>query len=131
MKASRIFFGFWTLAFLLFAYWQFNDPDPEIWVSIYVYAALMSGLAAAGKYPLIPLLTGAVLCLLGGIYLFPASVSEWVSQEWQQQDLSMKTIDMEEARETFGLLLISAVTATAAGLGWHKKKTAEKLRMSA
>lgn len=131
MKASRIFFGFWTLAFLLFAYWQINDPDPEIWVSLYVYAALMSGLAAAGRYPLIPLLAGAVLCLVGGIYFFPASVSEWVGQEWQQQDLSMKTIDMEEARESFGLLLVSLVTATAAALGWRKKRTPERPKIGA
>jgi predicted transporter len=126
MKTSSIFFGFWTLAFLLFAYWQFNDPDPAIWVSIYAYAALMSALAATRRYPLIPLLTGAMLCLLGGIYFFPASVSDWVMQEWQQQDLSMKTLAMEEARESFGLLIVSGITGIAALLGWQKKRKARR-----
>lgn len=121
-KAVPIFFGFWTLAFLLFAYWQFNDPDPIIWVSIYAYAAIMSALAAAGRYPVILLLSSSVLCLVGGIYFFPASISSWVMQEWQQQDLSMKTMEMEEARESFGLLLVAGITGLAALLGWQKKR---------
>lgn len=131
MKASRIFFGFWTLAFLLFAYWQFNDPDPEIWVSVYVYGAIMSGLAATERYPLIPLLTGAVLCLLGSLYFFPQSVSDWVAQEWEQQDLSMKTMDMEEARESFGLMIIFIITSIAAWMGWRKKQGTERPKANA
>lgn len=131
IKASRIFFGFWTLAFLLFAFWQFNDPDPEVWVSIYVYAAIMSGLAATERYPLIPLLAGAALCLLGSIYFFPSSVNEWVVQEWEQQDLSMKTVDMEEARESFGLLIIFIITGSAAWLGWRKKQDTERPKANA
>lgn len=130
-KASRIFFGFWTLAFVLFAYWQFNDPDPEVWVSIYAYAAIMSGLAATERYPLVLLLAGTVLFLLGAVYFFPASVSEWVMQEWHQQDLSMKSPEMEEARESFGLLIVSIITGTAAWLGWRKKQLSGRLKASA
>lgn len=131
MTASRIFFSFWTLAFILFAYWQINDPDPEIWVTLYVYAAIMSGLAATERYPLILLLLSAGLCLLGAIYFFPASVSNWIMQEWQQQDLSMKSPEMEEARESFGLLIVSIISATAAWLGWRKKQLAGRLKANA
>ena len=35
MKFNKIFFGIWIFIFALFAFWQFNDPDPEVWVSIY------------------------------------------------------------------------------------------------
>lgn len=130
-QIPRLFFGFCSLLFLLFAYWQWNDPDPLVWISIYGYAALMSALAAFGRYPVPLLLAGAVAGFMGGLYFFPASVSDWVLQEWQQQDLSMKTLDMEEARESFGLLIISVVMATGAYVGWRKKRSAGELKVSA
>lgn len=128
-RIPRFLFGLCSLLFLLFAYWQWNDPDPEVWVSIYALAAVLSALAAFDRYPLPLLLAGAVACLLGGIYFFPASVSEWVVQEWQQQDLSMKTLSMEEARESFGLLIISMVMASEAYVGWRKKGRAGALNI--
>lgn len=121
-RGSSIFFGIWSLLFIVSAYLQLNDVDAWIWVGIYLIAAGMSALAALGRYPLIPLAVGAVLCLIGTIYLFPASVSEWIAQEWEQQDLTMKTMAMEEARESFGLLLIAIVFIVALWVGWRKKK---------
>ena len=118
----RIFFGLWCLLFLLFAYWQLNDPDTEIWVSIYGVAVVLSAMAVVGRFSMPVLFTVIGLCLLGSIYYFPNSVSEWVQQEWQQQDLSMKTLDMEEARESFGLLIIAIVMSVAAFFGWQSKK---------
>jgi hypothetical protein len=129
-QIPRLMFGFCSLLFLLFAYWQWNDPDPEVWVSIYGFAAILSALAAFGRYPLFVLLTAATLGFLGGLYFFPASVSEWVLQEWQQQDLSMKTLNMEEARESFGLLIISVVLSFAAYAGWRKKHSAGAIEVS-
>lgn len=120
--ASSIFFGIWSILFTISAYLQINDPDPFIWVSIYLIAAVMSALAAMHRYPLIPLVLIAVLCLIGSIYYFPPSVSDWIAQEWQQQDLTMKTASMEESRESLGLLLIAVVTGVAIYLGWRKKK---------
>ena|SRR5690554_749160 len=121
-KAWSIFFSIWSLLFIVSAFVQLNDIDGWIWVGIYLAAAGMSALAAWGRYPMTPLAIGAVLCLIGTIYLFPASVSEWIIQEWEQQDLTMKTMDMEEGRESFGLLLIAVVFITALWLGWRKKK---------
>ena len=129
-QIPRLFFGFCSLMFLLFAYWQWNDPDPLVWISIYGYAALMSALAAFGRYPVPLLLAGAVAGFIGGLYFFPASVSDWVLQEWQQQDLSMKTLDMEEARESFGLLIISVVMATGTYVGWRKNRGAGAFKVS-
>ena len=129
-QIARLFFGFCSLLFLLFAYWQWNDPDPVLWMSIYGYAAVLSALAAVGRYPIPLLLTGAIAGFMGGLYFFPASVSEWVLQEWQQQDLSMKTLDMEEARESFGLLIISGIMSLAALVGWRKKRNAGALEVS-
>lgn len=129
-KMSRLFFGFCSLLFLLFAYWQWNDPDPEVWVSIYVFGAVMSAFAAFGKFFVTVLFSAAIVGILGSIFYFPASVSEWILQEWQQADLSMKTIDMEEARESFGLLIISAVMGLAAFVGWRKKRSKDTAGIS-
>jgi len=117
----KYFFSFWVLVFLLFAYWQINDPDPEIWVSIYVIAALFSGMAVRGKHPLIPLGIAIVACIIGAVYFFPDSVSEWIGFELENKDLTMKTKESEEARETFGLLIVAIVLSVSAFFGWKKK----------
>lgn len=122
MSASRIFFLVWSILFLLFAYWQWNDPDPEVWVSIYCFAAVVCALAAFGRNYIPLLVTAAIAAFLGGLYLFPASVRDWILQEWQQADLSMKTPDMEVARESFGLFIVSVIIGLAAYRGWVKKQ---------
>ncbi|MEX2595277.1 MAG: transmembrane 220 family protein [Anditalea sp.] len=121
--ATSIFFGIWSLLFIISAYLQLNDIDSWVWVIIYLIAAVMSALAAMQRYPLTPLIIGTVLCLIGVVYFFPPSVGEWIAQEWQQQDLTMKTMAMEEARESFGLLLIAIVFSVAIFMGWRKRKT--------
>ena len=122
VQISRIFFAFWALFFILFGYWQWNDPDPEVWISIYGFAAIMSALAYFKRFFVPLLIISAVAALLGALYFFPPSVSNWIAQEWQQGDLSMKTVNMEEARESFGLLLVSLVMGLAAYAGWLNKR---------
>lgn len=118
---NRFFFIFWILAFMLFAYWQFNDPDPHIWVPVYLVAALYSGMALKGVHPLMPLGVVILACVVGAVYFYPDSVTEWVGYELAQKDLSMKTQASEEARETFGLLIIAAVLTYSFVLGWKKR----------
>lgn len=120
-KGSSIFFGIWSLLFVVGALVQINDPDPWAWVSIYLIAALLSGYVTLGRYPLIGLGIVTVLCFAGSLYYFPPSVSEWIGLEWEQQDLTMKTLAMEEARESLGLLLIAVVLGIAWFTGWRKK----------
>src|SRR5690606_23529175 len=120
-KGSSIFFGIWSLLFVVAALVQLNDPDPWVWVSIYLVAAFFSGYVALGRYPLIPLGIVTVLCLAGSLYYFPPSVGEWIAQEWEQKDLTMKTASMEEARESLGLLLVAIVLGIAWFSGWRKK----------
>ncbi|MDT0648097.1 transmembrane 220 family protein [Zunongwangia sp. F260] len=123
-RASGIFFGLWSLLFLLFCYWQWNDADPEVWMSIYGFAAVMCGLAAVGRFYIPVLMLASIIALLGSLFFFPRSVSDWIFQEWQQADLSMKTIEMEETREFFGLLIISVIMGLAAYKGWREKRKA-------
>lgn len=120
MKFNRYFFGVWFFLFALFAYWQFNDPDPEVWVSIYGVAMIFCLLGARSIFPKIPLTLVVLVCVLGAIYFFPGGVEEWISQEWAQKDLTMKTQQMEENRETFGLLTIALVLSPALYKAWKK-----------
>jgi hypothetical protein len=117
----KYFFLFWVFGFSLFAYWQINDPDPEIWVTIYAVAILFSSMAARGKHPLIPLWIAIVACIIGAVYFFPDSVIEWIGFELENKDLTMKTKESEEARETFGLLIVAIVLSVSAYFGWKKK----------
>ncbi len=73
-------------------------------------------------YPKIPLTLLTLLCLIGAVYFYPGEIGSWISQEVEQKDLSMKTPQMEEARETFGLLIIAIVLSPALYHSWKTKK---------
>ncbi len=119
---SKYFFIFWIFLFILFGYWQINDPDPEIWVTIYAAAALFCGLGVKGIHPRIPLTVAIVACIVGAIYFFPNSVKEWIGFEMEHKDLTMKTQESEEARETFGLLIVATVLTYSLYIGIRKNK---------
>ena len=122
MKFNQIFFGIWIFIFALFAYWQFNDPDPEVWVSIYGAAMIFCLLGFRGIFPKIPLTLVVVLCVVGAIYFYPVGIGDWISQEVEQKNLHMKTLQMELARETFGLLIVALVLSPALYKAWKGVK---------
>ncbi len=126
----KYFFIFWSLVFLVFAFAQFNDPDPEVWASIYIGAGIFCGLAVKGKHPLIPLAVVIIACLAGAVYFFPASVSSWIFQELEQKDLTMKTPEMETARESLGLLIIAAVLSYSAYCGYKSSRPTPQQHLS-
>jgi len=47
MKIFNIFF---CIVFIFFAALQYNDPDPYVWMPIYLYAAVLCWLAFRNKY---------------------------------------------------------------------------------
>jgi MFS superfamily sulfate permease-like transporter len=122
MKFNQIFFGIWIFIFALFAYWQFNDPDPEVWVSIYGAAMIFCLFGFRGIFPKIPLTLVVVLCGMGAIYFYPGGIGDWISQEVEQKNLHMKTPQMELARETFGLLIVALVLSPALYKAWKGVK---------
>ena len=101
------------LAFVVFAWFNLNDKDSWLWVSIYLSAAVLCALAALKKYyPYIYL--AAVACyLVYAIILFFAKdgVRDWIVK-YQRQSIveSMQATKpyIEKTREFFGLLIISA-----------------------
>jgi hypothetical protein len=112
-KGWTIFFTVWCLLFMLFAYWQINDPDPEWWVPAYIGGAMVCGLAAANRFPLQIIAALAVAYLICSFFFWPQEIFGWVSQEMEQKDLTMKTPEMEINREFFGLLLLFSITGLA------------------
>lgn len=98
--------------FLLFAFFQINDPDPVIWILIYGIMAVMCILAAFDFYLRKVIMGLGILFLLYGVYYLPSI------QEWLQQDSKLALFDdvkkmehlyVEESREFLGLMICIGV----------------------
>lgn len=103
MKITNIIL---TILFTLFAGWQFNDPDPWIWVSIYGMVAMISGAAVFRKHNLVVVYIGIAICVLGIGILFPELIN-WVRMGTPDIAETMKTDRpyIEFVREFFGLII--------------------------
>lgn len=101
MKKTISYLGwFFTLVFLLFAYWQMNDPDPIIWIPPYLISSYIAFQAARGKF-------NCEVLVLAIIMSFAAGLQIWTEMDaWEgfiTDGLSMKTHNQELAREAVGL----------------------------
>jgi hypothetical protein len=110
----KIFDGIFAVLFLSFAALQYNDPDPLIWITIYLAMVVVCGLALWNKhYNVLSILLG--LFYIGYAALLSPSVLVW----WQSDDRSelfdelakMQFLYIEETRECLGLLICLAVLA--------------------
>ena len=99
-KILAITFG---LLFTLFAAFQYNDPDPQVWVPIYGFAAIASFMAfgTAGR-PWFYLVAG-IIYLVAAIYWWPPQFEGFLLDE-----MGMKTLNVELARESGGLAICAA-----------------------
>ncbi len=110
MKILNIFFA---LSFLLFAGLQYNDPDPYLWIPIYLYAATLCWLAFRNRFFPWAYLIGMLIYLAYAVYLFfdKNGVLSWAT-EHNAEDLvqTMKAEKpwIEETREFGGLLIAFA-----------------------
>jgi hypothetical protein len=93
----RIFAIVMAVIFVIFAALQVNDPDPFLWIPIYLYVALLSILYYRGKVSTLVLWVSAAVYLAGAIYMWPA---HWAGVALDQ---GMKTVDIEHGRESLGL----------------------------
>jgi len=101
----RYVYGVLSLLFVLFAYFQFNDPDSLRWILLYGFAAIIMGLATFGIKNKFIIYLGYVVFGTGFIFLAP-SFFEWLTAG-QAQNL-MERMDnskmyIEESREFLGL----------------------------
>lgn len=122
MKALNIFF---IVLFLISAALQYNDPDPYIWIPIYLYGARLCYLAIKGKYRPGLYVLGLVVYLSYAVYLLfdKTGVLSWLQQHDAENIIqSMKATKpwIEETREFFGLLIL--VLALVLNMVWLTKK---------
>lgn len=121
MKNFNIIF---TFVFVLFAFVQINDPDPYLWIPIYLYAALVCFLNVKNKYDALAHLGAIVFCIVYGIKLLLVKdgVVDWIQLHHAENIVqSMKATKpwIEQTREFGGLLII--IIVMVANVIMHKK----------
>ena len=110
----KVFNFIFCLLFIVSAGLQYNDPDPYIWIPIYLMGAVISFLAFREKvYPVFTLLLSA-LFIIYDLYLFfdKFGVLSWLNEHNAENiAASMKASApwIEETREFFGLLILIIV----------------------
>ncbi|HEV7333355.1 MAG TPA: transmembrane 220 family protein [Flavisolibacter sp.] len=124
MKALNWFF---VVLFVLSAALQYNDPDPYIWIPLYLYGAALCYRATQKKYNRPLYIAGLVVYSLYAVYLFldKNGVLSWISEHEAENIVqSMKATKpwIEETREFFGLLLL--IIALLANMIWLGKQKA-------
>ncbi len=102
----RILNAILAFVFILFAYWQFNDPDALTWVILYSAVAGISLVAAFREVD-----TRVIIFFLMLFFIYAASYSLYLI-EWVQlgmpsiaEEMKANTPYIERTREFFGLLL--------------------------
>jgi len=122
MKAFNIIF---IILFIISAALQYNDPDPYIWVPIYLYGAYLCYQAIFKKYNPALYIIGLVIYLAYAAYLFfdKQGVLNWVEEHNAESIVqSMKATKpwIEETREFGGLLILIIVLLI--NMFWLKKQ---------
>jgi hypothetical protein len=124
MKVLNIIF---ILLFVLSAALQYNDPDPYVWMPLYLYGAFLCYKALRKEYTPALFITGLAVYSAYALYLLldKNGVISWAT-EHQAENIaqSMKATKpwIEETREFFGLIiLIGALAINMVWLGRHRR----------
>ncbi len=88
----------WALLFLVFGFFQYNDPDGILWMAIYGIAAVVCYLSYKQRVPRLVLILLAIGYLIGAFYLWPPHYEGLTLQDGY-------TPSIEEARESLGLAI--------------------------
>ena len=101
-----VFNALFLVAFVLSALVQYNDPDPLAWMAIYLSAGAMCLLVIWKKHLTWPPPILLLASLGWVLFLLPSIVGQ-VSAAEIVESITMKTREVEEAREVGGLLLVA------------------------
>jgi len=110
----RVFNLVFAILFAFFAALQYNDPDPYVWMPIYLYAAVLCWVAFRKRYFPNAYLLGMSIYAVYAIYLFVAEDGVW---DWMTRHNAANIANtmkagqpwIEETREFFGLVILIAV----------------------
>ena len=112
MKFFNIFF---SVVFILFAVVQYNDPDPYLWVPIYLYPALLCYFKVMQK-PIHKVAYWAGFLVFGVYAIYKMfdinGIVDWVQLHNASNLASTMKAEkpwIEESREFFGLVIILLV----------------------
>ena len=111
MKVFNLLF---CLLFIFSAALQYNDPDPYVWMPIYLYGAALCWLAFRNRFFPRWYLAGVGVYLAYAVFLFFArdGVLDWVEKHDAENIVqTMKATKpwIEETREFLGLLILVVV----------------------
>ena len=111
--------------FLFGAVVQLNDPDPWLWVGIYLAASLAT--VASVRWPaqiILPVIVGTV-AIIWAVTLAPAVVARVPFLEmfsaWEMQN-----VGIEQSREMYGLLVIALWMFVLAWRGSKSKRSSQQ-----
>ena len=111
MKIFNILF---FVLFLISAGLQYNDPDPYIWIPIYLYGAILCLLAFRNQYYPKAYLAGITIFAGYALYLFftQDGVLDWIQKHNAENiaaSMKASTPWIEDTREFFGLVILIVV----------------------
>jgi len=111
MKIFNILF---CVLFLISAGLQYNDPDPYIWIPIYLYGAILCWLAFRNQYYPKAYLAGIIILTGYALYLFTTEngVLDWIQKHNAENiaaSMKASTPWIEDTREFFGLVILIVV----------------------
>ena len=91
---------------------QYNDPDPYLWIPIYLYGAVLCFMAARYIYYPKAYMVGICLYSLYALYLFFATdgVGDWLMEHDAEniaRSMQAKRPWIEATREFFGLVILN------------------------
>ncbi len=122
MKIFNILF---CIIFLISAALQYNDPDPWVWIPIYLYGAILCWLAFRNKFYPTAYIIGIIGFTAYAVYFFftENGVLDWIQKHNAENiAMSMKATKpwIEDTREFFGLVIL--ILALLVNLLYAKKK---------
>ena len=103
---------------------QYNDPDPYVWIPIYLYGAALSFLAIKGKYNRALYVMGLLTYAGFAVYhlVGETGLLSWINvhgAESLTRTMEAQKPWIEESREFFGLLIL--IGALAGNMVWLAK----------
>jgi hypothetical protein len=110
----KIFNLIFCLVFIACAVLQYNDPDPYLWIPIYLFSAALCWFAFRNKFYPNAYLLGIVLFTIYAVYkVFDENgVLDWINDHGAEniaETMKAEKPWVEEAREFFGLVIMIAV----------------------
>ena len=113
MKIVNIFF---VTLFLLSAALQYNDPDPYIWMPLYLYGAWLCYTAIKNQYNPFLYTIGLVVYILYALFFLldkDVTLDWWLQRDGESIMQSMKATKpwIEKTRELLGLASLIAALA--------------------